>query len=113
MFHFITHFKMPHRYRAPNTVTAPRDFIRSVNVLFDGGAGGISIAELDWNGNKVLGIRYNIAAREWTDPEKEAGNKISVGMPFSSAHPVWFVLPEALQDVNSDEFKVLKEYYGW
>lgn len=100
-------------YIKPNKVVSPRDFIKNVNVLFDGGINSFSIAELEWEGGKSYGMRWNVARREWDDPEKLNGNKICMGMPTSRAYPVWFILPNAttnyIQEIIEEEKKQLKK----
>ena len=57
-----------------------------------------SLAILKWQDEYTLGIRWNLTMREDKDPEKQSGQKQCKGMPFSSAHPIWFVLPKQLHE---------------
>jgi hypothetical protein len=81
-------------------VISPRDCISNIRVIFDGGDGSLtsrgaySIAQLDWKGKNCYAIRWNVAHREWNDPEKISGKKTCVGMPSSRGYPVWFILPD-------------------
>jgi hypothetical protein len=96
-------------YYDPSTVTNPRKFIKHVAVLYDGKENGFSLAIIDWEGTEHVGIRWNVAAKEQTDPEKQAGKTICAGSPSSQGIPSWFILPRelfnpALFDKDSDEF---------
>lgn len=86
------------KYFNPEEVSSPRDLVKEIHVIFDGGENSFSIAELEWEGESCLGIRWNVGHREWDDPDKQDGSKICLGMPTSRAHPVWFILPEAFRD---------------
>ena len=74
-------------YVEPATVIAPRTSIRSVDVLYNAGPGGWSVARLEWEGEERLGIRWNGAEGP------------GVGNPQSRAVPTWFVLPDELTAV--------------
>ncbi len=76
-------------YVDPETVTAPRKYVRAVEVLYNSapGEGGFSIARLNWNGNNALGIRWN------GDEDSAVGN------PQSHSRPTWFIFPEELEPV--------------
>ncbi len=79
-------------YRKPQDVLSPRDAVNSISVLYDGGEGSISVAKIKWYDKEVMGVRWNVAMREWDDPNKING-KECLGMPTSTGHPVWFILP--------------------
>lgn len=81
-------------YVNPANVVSPRDCISNLKVIFDGGVDSFSVAEMDWDGSKVLGIRWNVALREWDRQDKLSGLVICLGMPTSRAYPVWFILPD-------------------
>ncbi len=81
-------------YVNPLNVVSPRDCVSNVNVIFDGGEESFSIAEMDWEGTKAVGIRWNVASRECDDSEKLEGKKECKGMPVSRTYPVWFILPD-------------------
>src|SRR5687767_1789102 len=95
-------------YTAPATVIGPQDFVRNVQVIHDGGEGSVSIARLDWEGSLVFAMRWNVARREWEDPEKASGSKVCVGMPSSHGHPVWFVLPDEMFDRDSEMWQHIR-----
>lgn len=87
---------MPFIYHAPASIIAPRRFIRSVQVLYDGKEDGFSLAMIDWEGVVHIGIRWNVARKETDDPEKQAGNIICNGAPYANGIPSWFILPREL-----------------
>lgn len=97
------------RYIDPASVISPRDYVKHVHVIFDGGVDSFSIAEMEWDGNSVYGMRWNVAAREWSDAAKESGAAVCKGMPVSRSYPVWFVLPGAfvnwIPQIIADEEK--------
>ena len=88
-------------YFKPNQVTSPQKFMKIVRVIFDGGLYSFSIAELEWEGSKVYGMRWNVS-----------GKKVCLGMPVSRARPVWFVIPNVtakyFEQIISDELERLK-----
>lgn len=95
------------RYYEPNNVRSPRDFVDSVSVIFDGGPESYSFAKIVWEGNECYGIRWNVARREWDDPNKISGAKICVGVPSSRGYPTWFILPydflHKIADVDTEQ----------
>ncbi|MDQ2178002.1 hypothetical protein [Marinifilum sp. D714] len=94
-------------YKDPKKVLSPKDAISKVDVIYDGGENSISIAKIIWNGEEVIGMRWNVAMREWHNKEKIAG-KQCLGMPTSSGHSVWFVVPNDFFDRNSDLWKEIE-----
>ncbi len=89
-------------YIQPAQVTSPQDAISNLNVLFDGGEDSVSVARLDWFGNSVIAMRWNIALREWDDPDKISEAKPCLGMPVSRGYPTWFILPEDMFNSNTE-----------
>lgn len=87
---------MPYVYKLPQTVLSPVKNVKNVRVLFDGGNthGAYSVARLKWNGNEVLGIRWNINENEAGDPKKISGAVTCLGEPNSRGYSTWFVLPD-------------------
>lgn len=96
-------------YVKPKNVTSPMDYVQEVTPIFDGTEKNkgkekskqledFSLAILKWQDEYTLGIRWNLTMREDKDPEKQSGQKQCKGMPFSSAHPIWFVLPKQLHE---------------
>jgi hypothetical protein len=82
-------------------VTSPRDCVSNIRVIYDGGDGSLpgsfpfSLARLDWDGTPSYAMRWNVAQREWDDPDKISLSKVCAGMPTSRGYAVWFILPDA------------------
>jgi hypothetical protein len=71
-------------YIHPDEVTQPRNHWQMDCVICDEGEGRISVSLGRWDGNQVIGIRWN-------------GTENSrLGNPQSSANPTWFILPREL-----------------
>ena len=96
-------------YVKPKNVTSPMDYVQEVTPIFDGTEKNegkekskqfedFSLAILKWQDEYTLGIRWNLTMRENKDHEKQRGQKQCKGMPFSSANPIWFVLPKQLHE---------------
>lgn len=96
------------RYRNPSEVLSPRDAIRSVEVVFEDPE-GVSIAKIQWYDQTVIGMRWNIALREWDDPQKISEAKECLGMPVSRGYPTWFILPNDITKDDSGLSKALKK----
>lgn len=94
-------------YVDPADVTSPKDRVREVKVLYDGGEESVSVVSLRWGDEESIGMRWNVANREWDD-EKLKEEKTCVGMPSSRGYPVWFILPKDLFDSQSDLNKAIK-----
>jgi hypothetical protein len=75
-------------YVEPTTVLAPKESVRSVDVLYSTGDGGWSVARVEWEGEWRTGIRWNGA---------EGGR--GLGHPQARGHATWFILPEELDEV--------------
>ena len=83
------------KYNHPEQVRSPRGYAKKIKPLYDGGEDGCSFAILeDSNGNKNIGIRWNISENEWYDKQKTEERKVCVGMPQSRGYSVWFILPD-------------------
>jgi hypothetical protein len=74
-------------YIDPKTVTSPKNKVSQVKVLFDRGPvdSSWSIAQLTYDGDECIGIRWN--------GDEKASKK---GVPLANAHPVWFILPKEI-----------------
>lgn len=96
------------RYRNPNSVLSPRDGVSDLEVLFDD-PDSVSIARFNWFNDEVIGMRWNIALREWDDEAKISEEKECLGMPVSRGYPTWFILPEELFDKESDLSKIISK----
>lgn len=82
------------KYYKPVEVTSPKDFIKIIEILDEGDEDSYAIAIIEWEGIKQVGIRWNVARREWNETEKINERKTCVGMPSSHGYPVWFILPD-------------------
>lgn len=105
-------------YIDPADVNAPQDYIVGKKVIFDGGLHSFSIAEVNWEGGKGYGMRWNVSRREWDRSDKISGQNPCYGMPFSTRTPVWFIIPHiTIQEINrmieQEEERLAKEdfYY--
>ena len=87
-----------YKYHDPSEVVSPRYCIEQVETIFDGGTSStpFSLAIVTWDGQKRIGIRWNVTYREWDDADKIAGTKVCVGEPNSRGYPTWFILPDEL-----------------
>lgn len=65
----------------PDEVRSPRRSWTLIEVLYDGGDGGDSLAVGEWDGERRLAARWNGATA--TD----------IGNPQSRGLPTWFILP--------------------
>ena len=72
-------------YIKPESVLSPKAAVANLNVLHNDG--GWSVAELDWNGERALGLR-------WNGSDEESG----CGTPQSRGIPTWFIVPNNLSD---------------
>lgn len=82
-------------YIHPSLVISPKASISkdSVTVVYDGGEvspgdpwTGWSVAEMEWDGNPAVGMRWN-------------GGGTSIGNPQSRGVPTWFILPDPIAEV--------------
>ena len=96
-------------------VTAPQDCVSNLRVIYDGGDGSapgsspFSLAQLDWEGVPRFAIRWNVAQREWDEPDKISGIKTCVGLPISRSHAVWFILPDELFNQDSKIWSLIRK----
>ena len=81
-------------YNHPDQVRSPKGYVNHIKLLYDGGEEGYSIAIIeDCDGNKNIGIRWNVSEKEWDDIRKTKNGMVCVGMPQSRGYSVWFLLP--------------------
>lgn len=73
-------------YVEPQTVCAPKACVRSVEVLYNTGLGGWSVARINWEGSETVGIRWN------------GDEGPGIGNPQSRGNATWFIVPEPLQE---------------
>lgn len=95
-------------YRKPEMVLSPKDAVKKVTVLHDGRENSISVAKIKWYDKEVTGVRWNVAMREWYDIKKING-KECLGMPTSTGHPVWFIVPDDFFDKDSELWMKLEK----
>ena|ERR1043166_622384 len=96
-------------------VTAPRDCVSNIRVIYDGGDGSspgsspFSLAQLDWVGKTCFAIRWNVAHREWDDPDKISGSKTCLGLPSSRGSAVWFILPDEMVKQDAKIWSLIRD----
>lgn len=73
-------------YIKPETVLSPKGSVANLNILHNNGSW--SVAELNWNGQPALGVRWN-----------GSDNETGVGTPQSRGLPMWFIVPTELAAV--------------
>ncbi len=79
-------------YINPETVLAPRNRIKSTEVLYNGGEGEWSVARLEFDDHECLGMRWN-----------GADGQPGIGNPQSHGQPTWFVIPDTLADIIREQ----------
>jgi hypothetical protein len=83
-------------YVDPALVLAPRASIRSVEILYNTGDGGWSVAQVDWQEegsfHRRLGVRWN-----------GSENGTGIGNPQSLGNATWFILPQELERAIFDK----------
>ena len=83
-------------YVDPEKVDSPKNSVRNVRVRHN--QGKWAVAELEWEDEAAIGIR-------WNGTEGEAG----VGSPQSRGHPTWFIVPEELADAVREKVESLSK----
>ena len=83
-------------YVEPATVWAPKASVRSLEILYNTGPGGWSVARVNWEGVERIGIRWN-----------GADDGPGIGNPQSRGNATWFILPEELEAVVRDRIDEL------
>lgn len=83
-------------YIEPKAVVTPKNRVGSVNVIYNGGPGGWSMALLEFDGKEAVGIR-------WNGSEDTSG----IGNPQSRGRPTWFVVPSELDSLVREEAEQL------
>ena len=91
-------------YVKPQNVDSPKSRWRLRRVLFDGGEGGWSAAEGQWDNNglwgEVLAIRWN------------GSGSAEIGNPQSRGLATWFIVPEELEGALRDVIARLPKTKG-
>ena len=84
-------------YIDPRAVVSPRNRVGSVDILYNSGPGGWSIARLEYDHvPDRIGVR-------WNGSEEEHG----IGNPQSRGKPTWFVVPDQLSAFVREEAEQL------
>ena len=86
----------PLNYMKPEMVRSPKGRLTGLNVLADKGEGSWSLAEVIWDGEKALGVRWNGSFDE---------KNHNIGTPQSRGLPMWFILPD-----DNELFKTIDKY---
>jgi hypothetical protein len=83
-------------YMKPEMVRSPKNRISGLKILKDKGGDSWSLAEVIWDGEKALGVRWNGSFDE---------KNHNIGTPQSRGLPMWFILPD-----DEELFKTINEY---
>jgi hypothetical protein len=83
-------------YVEPSTVWAPKASIRSVEILYNRGAGEWSVARVIWEEVERVGIRWN-----------GGDDSPGIGNPQSRGNATWFLLPPDLESAVLDRIDQL------
>ena len=85
-------------YVKPETVLAPKNRVRSLEVLYNGGSNSWSAALIGWDGKEKLALR-------WNGKKNETG----MGNPQSRGKPTWFIVPDELSGAIREAVEELAE----
>ncbi len=86
-------------YIDPQTVLSPRSRVGAVDILYNSGPGGWSVARLEYDGvEDRIGIR-------WNGSKDSAG----IGNPQSRGKPTWFVVPEEISALVREQAEQLND----
>ena len=74
-------------YHDPKAVLSPKGRVKGVKVIFDKGPvpKSWSVAEIEWDGQKAIGIRYN------------GDSESTKGLPQARGNPAWFIVPDEIK----------------
>ncbi len=94
-------------YRQPQDVNTPKNLVKVVGIIYNGGENSYSLAKLVWGETEVIGIRWNSTHRERENKKKLNGEIECIGSPNSRGYPTWFILPKELfeEDIHIDKIK--------
>lgn len=98
-------------YIQPEDVIAPQGVLEFIELIHKehNEDYSYSLAKVKWAGEEHLAMRWNISRNEYEDTRKQNGEVICKGMPISTGHPVWFILPKDLTDRKSKLWGILDE----
>jgi len=71
-----------------------------LEVIYDGKEHGWSLARMNWEGEPIIGMRWNGGS--------ESGIP-SIGNPQSRGKPTWFVLPEEVGELIENNLRLQKK----
>lgn len=78
-------------YVKPELVVSPKSLVSDLKVIYDGGESSWSLAEMKWDGEKAVGLRWNGGSDDPRFP--------GIGNPQSRGVPTWFILPDEIAEV--------------
>ncbi|WP_165006850.1 MULTISPECIES: hypothetical protein [unclassified Enterococcus] len=85
----------------PQEVNAPKEKIEVIAIIEDGvkSRKGYSIALVNWKGKKSIAVRW------------DGDSQLDKGFPITANgyHPAWFILPDKLTDLYSQDYVKLIE----
>lgn len=88
-------------YVDPKSVVSPKNHWRLLNVLYNDGKDGWSVAEGQWEyegrWSDVLAIRWN------------GSPQVRLGHPQSRGLPTWFIIPKELEEVIREKVNELNK----
>ena len=87
-------------YKYPEEVDTPRGRWNLRQVLYDGGADGWSVAEGTYDGETRLAIRWN---------GNLSRTKERYGFPVVRGKPVWFMVPDELENAIRRALRSIKD----
>jgi hypothetical protein len=83
-------------YIDPQTVLSPKNLVGAVDIIYNSGPSGWSVARLEYDGEERIGMR-------WNGKEEKAG----IGNPQSRGKPTWFVVPKEFSALVREEAEQL------
>lgn len=78
-------------YVTPDMVVSPKSKVSELEVIYDGGENSWALAEMKWDENKAVGLRWNGGSNDQRFP--------GIGNPQSRGVPTWFILPDEIAKV--------------
>lgn len=88
-------------YVKPDLVRSPKNKVSDLEVIYDGGENGWSLAKMKWEGEEAIGLRWNGGSDDPRFP--------GIGNPQSRGVPTWFILPDEVAEVVIDMLKLSKK----
>jgi Cdc6-like AAA superfamily ATPase len=88
-------------YIKPDLVISPKNSVSDLRVIYDGGENSWSLAEMKWEGDKVMALRWNGGSTDQRFP--------GIGNPQSRGVPTWFILPDEIGEIVVDMLRLNKK----